>query len=55
MDLLTTFHYTYVLFSEKDGKRYIGYTHNLILRLDEHQKVMCSINKAQTSSEVSLF
>ncbi|MCC6404859.1 MAG: GIY-YIG nuclease family protein [Candidatus Yanofskybacteria bacterium] len=30
------FHYTYVLESARDGKRYIGYTSNLTRRLAEH-------------------
>ena len=29
-------HYTYVLFSEKDGKNYTGYTQNLKLRFEKH-------------------
>ncbi|MDD5567405.1 MAG: GIY-YIG nuclease family protein [Patescibacteria group bacterium] len=31
-----TFFYTYVLKSEKDGKRYIGYTSGLKRRVQEH-------------------
>lgn len=30
------FYYTYILISEKDGKRYIGYTNNLKKRINEH-------------------
>ncbi|MCK4346780.1 MAG: GIY-YIG nuclease family protein [Bacteroidales bacterium] len=30
--------YTYVLHSEKDGKLYTGYTHDLKLRFEQHQK-----------------
>ncbi len=30
--------YTYILKSEKDGKRYIGYTDNLKIRLEFHNK-----------------
>ena len=29
-------YYTYVLLSEKDGKKYIGYTQNLNLRFEQH-------------------
>ena len=29
-------YYTYVLLSEKDGKKYIGYTKNLELRFEQH-------------------
>ena len=32
------FFYVYILFSMKDGKLYIGYTENLIIRLGEHFK-----------------
>ena len=31
-------YYTYALLSEKDNKRYIGYTKNLKLRFELHQK-----------------
>ena len=31
-------HYTYVLHSKKDKKRYIGYTHDLKLRLNQHHE-----------------
>lgn len=31
-------YYNYVLRSEKDGKRYIGFTDDLKKRLDEHNK-----------------
>lgn len=31
-------YYVYVLFSKKDSKRYIGYTNNLKLRFEHHQK-----------------
>ena len=30
--------YTYVLQSEKDGKKYIGFTKNLKSRFEQHQK-----------------
>jgi hypothetical protein len=32
------FYYVYVLTSEKDHKNYTGYTQNLKLRLEQHQK-----------------
>ena len=32
------FFYTYILKSEKDGKLYIGYTNNLVRRIEEHKK-----------------
>ncbi len=31
------YYYTYVLLSQKDGNNYIGYTHNLLLRFEQHQ------------------
>jgi len=31
-------YYTYVLLSEKDGKRYVGYTEDLKLRFEQHCK-----------------
>jgi putative endonuclease len=30
--------YTYILFSEKDNKMYTGYTNNLKLRFEQHNK-----------------
>ena len=33
---LKQFYYTYVLFSHKDGKRYVGWTNNLRRRIAEH-------------------
>lgn len=35
---LLVFFYTYVLESLKDGDHYIGYTNNLIKRVEEHNK-----------------
>ena len=32
------FYYTYVLFSQKDGMTYSGYTSNLKSRLEQHKK-----------------
>jgi len=31
-------YYTYVLQSEKDGRKYTGYTGNVTLRFEQHQK-----------------
>ena len=33
---MNTFYYIYILVSEKDGKKYTGYTSNLPLRLEAH-------------------
>lgn len=30
-------YYTYVLISEKDGKKYVGYTKDLKLRFEQHK------------------
>ena len=32
------FYYVYILLSEKDGKKYTGYTSDLPLRFEAHQK-----------------
>jgi putative endonuclease len=31
------FYYVYVLYSEKDGENYTGYSQNLKLRFEQHQ------------------
>lgn len=38
-------YYVYVLISEKDGKRYTGYTQNLKLRFELHQKGLVESTK----------
>jgi len=35
---LEGFYYVYILLSEKDGKKYTGYTSNLPLRFETHNK-----------------
>jgi len=37
--------YTYVLHSEKDGKLYAGYTHDLKLRFEQHQNGLVESTK----------
>ena len=37
MDILEEYYYTYVLLSLQDGKHYIGYTHHLLLRMEQHE------------------
>lgn len=32
------FYYVYILYSRKDNKKYVGYTKNLKLRLEEHKQ-----------------
>lgn len=39
------FYYTYILLSEKDGKRYIGYTSDLKKRIEEHNDGLVSSTK----------
>ena len=34
---MENFYYVYILLSEKDGKKYTGYTSNLPLRFEAHQ------------------
>jgi putative endonuclease len=38
-------HYVYVLFSKKDSKRYTGYTKNLKLRFEQHNKGLVESTK----------
>jgi len=37
--------YTYILQSQKDGKNYIGFTKNLKLRFEQHQKGLVESTK----------
>ena len=37
--------YTYILKSQKDGKNYIGFTKNLKLRFEQHQKGLVESTK----------
>ena len=39
------FHYTYVLQSEKDGKFYTGYTKNIKLRFEQHERGLVESTK----------
>lgn len=39
------FHFVYILKSEKDKKFYTGYTKNLKLRLERHQKGLVESTK----------
>ena len=38
-------YYTYVLQSEKDGKSYVGFTENLELRFEQHDKGLVQSTK----------
>ena len=42
---MSEFYYTYVLKSLKDGKNYTGYTNDLNLRFEQHQKGMVTSTK----------
>ena len=39
--------YVYVLYSVKDNKKYVGYTKNLKLRFDQHQKGYVTSTKSR--------
>jgi len=39
------FYYTYILKSEKDGNNYAGYTQDLKLRFEQHQKGLVTSTK----------
>lgn len=40
-------HYAYVLISDKDGKKYVGYTKNLKLRFEQHEKGLVNSTKGR--------
>lgn len=39
------FYYTYILYSDKDGKNYAGYTKDLNLRFEQHKKGLVESTK----------
>ena len=49
------FYYTYILLSEKDGKKYTGYTSNLPLRFEAHQKGQVSTTKHRRPLKLIYF
>jgi len=49
------FHYTYVLESEKDGNFYAGYTKNLKLRFEQHERGMVESTKDRRPLKLSYF
>ena len=49
------FYYTYILHSIKDNKNYAGYTKNLRLRFDQHQKGMVFSTKNRRPLELVYF
>ena len=48
-------YYIYVLQSEKDNKFYTGYTKNLKLRLEQHQKVQVESTKNRGKLKLIYF
>lgn len=49
------FFYVYVLESLKDSKRYIGYTHNLKRRIEEHEKSKSFSTKSRLPFKLVYF
>ena len=49
------FHYVYVLESALDAKRYIGYTHNLKRRLEEHESGKSFATKSRRPFKLVYF
>lgn len=48
-------YYVYVLKSEKDGHNYTGYTQNLKLRFEQHQKGLVDSTKNRRPLELIYF
>ena len=48
-------YYTYVLLSEKDGKRYVGYTQDLKLRFEQHCKGQVDSTKHRRPLELIYY
>lgn len=49
------YYYVYVLLSEKDGKKYTGYTQNLSLRFEQHQKGKVTSTKHRRPLKIVYF
>ncbi len=49
------FYYVYVLKSEKDGMNYAGYTQNLKLRFEQHQKGEVESTKYRRPLQIIYF
>ena len=49
------FYFVYVLHSLKDGKNYAGYTKNLELRFEQHQKGLVTSTKHRRPFELIYF
>jgi putative endonuclease len=48
-------YYTYVLRSEKDGRFYVGFTKNLELRFEQHEKGLVASTKDRTPLQLIYF
>ena len=48
-------YYTYVLRSEKDGQFYVGFTKNLELRFEQHNKGLVESTKYRTPLKLIYF
>ena len=55
MGVENNLYYTYVLYSKQDNKNYIGYTHNLFLRFEQHQKGQVSSTKNRRPLKLIYF
>ena len=55
MELLKDFYFVYVLYSEKDKKHYMGYTHHLNLRFEQHEKGMVASTKQRCPLKLIYF
>lgn len=49
------FYYTFILFSEKDGKNYAGYTKDLNLRFDQHNNGAVESTKYRRALKLIYF
>ncbi|MGM0376094.1 MAG: GIY-YIG nuclease family protein [Bacteroidota bacterium] len=52
---MNEFFYTYVLQSEKDGQNYAGYTKDLNLRFEQHQKGLVASTKYRRPVKLIYF
>ena len=53
--MLEDFYYIYILQSEVDGKNYTGYTNNLNLRFEQHNKGRVESTKARRPLKLIYF
>jgi putative endonuclease len=55
MDFENSFYYVYVPYSEIDDKHYVGYTHNLHLRFEQHKKGLVPSTKNRRPLKLVYF